>query len=111
MTNAAGWKAAGRVFPVLGACAECEDRPARYRHHWDGNPRNNVRNIVPLCHWCHARVHGWMEGLHDRKRARTHCYHGHEYTPENTYTDPRRGTRECRECRREAQRRWKARHA
>jgi hypothetical protein len=38
---------------------------------------------------------------------RTHCPHGHEYTPENTYwrTGKRTG-RECREC----HRRWGAEH-
>jgi len=30
--------------------------------------------------------------------GRTHCKHGHEYTPENTYRDTR--GRQCRECRR-----------
>lgn len=29
--------------------------------------------------------------------ARTHCNHGHEYTPENTYVRPH-GARLCREC-------------
>lgn len=29
---------------------------------------------------------------------RDHCKHGHEYTPENTYTDPSKGTVRCREC-------------
>src|SRR5437667_14972 len=29
--------------------------------------------------------------------AKTHCPHGHEYTPENTYTSA--GYRECRTCR------------
>ena len=29
----------------------------------------------------------------------THCIHGHEFTPENTYRAPGRG-RECRQCRR-----------
>lgn len=29
---------------------------------------------------------------------RTHCKNGHEYTPENTYTDPTKGTARCREC-------------
>ena len=26
------------------------------------------------------------------------CKHGHSYTPENTYTRPDRGTRQCRTC-------------
>lgn len=29
----------------------------------------------------------------------THCRQGHEYTPENTYRHPQRGTRSCRTCR------------
>lgn len=29
---------------------------------------------------------------------RTACINGHEYTPENTYVDPTRGTVRCREC-------------
>lgn len=33
---------------------------------------------------------------------KTHCKHGHEFTPENTYIFPSTGTRACREC----QRRW-----
>ncbi|MGP4087379.1 HNH endonuclease [Streptomyces sp. KR55] len=37
----------------------------------------------------------------ERARARrAHCRHGHEYTPENTYLDPR-GFRQCRACRSE----------
>lgn len=32
-------------------------------------------------------------------REKTHCVHGHEYTPENTYTPPN-GQRVCQTCRR-----------
>lgn len=31
----------------------------------------------------------------------THCVKGHEFTPENTYIRPDRGTRACRTCNRE----------
>ena len=31
-------------------------------------------------------------------RSKTHCPHGHEYTPENTYNSG--GRRHCRKCRR-----------
>lgn len=33
---------------------------------------------------------------------KTHCKHGHEFTPGNTYIHPKRGTRNCRTCIREA---------
>lgn len=39
---------------------------------------------------------------------KTHCINGHEFTPENTYRrkDRPRATRECRECRTNATRRF-----
>lgn len=40
-------------------------------------------------------------------RERTHCRHGHEYTPENTNT--RNGSRTCRACQRDRNRRNKYR--
>jgi len=33
--------------------------------------------------------------------AKTHCANGHEFTPKNTYVDPRTGWRQCRTCKRE----------
>lgn len=33
--------------------------------------------------------------------AKTHCKHGHEFTPENTYVYVKTGTRHCRACQRE----------
>ncbi len=37
---------------------------------------------------------------------KTHCINGHEFTPENTYRDPRHQQRYCRVCNADAQRRW-----
>jgi hypothetical protein len=45
-------------------------------------------------------------GINARK---THCVHGHEFTPENTYVT-RRGQRHCRECSRRRDRKAYWRH-
>ena len=37
--------------------------------------------------------------------AKTHCVHGHEFTPESTYVCPN-GWRQCRVCRAAANARW-----
>ncbi|MFD4992816.1 hypothetical protein ACFWH7_04335 [Cellulosimicrobium cellulans] len=42
-----------------------------------------------------------LEGA-DHQRAKTHCPHGHEYTPENTIVYPSDGRRRCLTCRRAA---------
>lgn len=47
-----------------------------------------------------------LENTRRGRGARTHCKRGHEYTPENTYIW--QGTRYCRACNRDAQRRLKA---
>lgn len=39
------------------------------------------------------------------KRFRSHCRHGHEFTPENTYIHPR-GHRECRQCKTDGMRKF-----
>lgn len=38
------------------------------------------------------------DGMAARRARQTHCRHGHEYTPENTYVYSN-GRRECRACR------------
>ena len=42
-----------------------------------------------------------------RQRARTHCYRGHEFTPDNTRITPQ-GWRRCRQCHNEKMRRLNA---
>jgi len=41
---------------------------------------------------------------HEKAQSRTHCSNGHAYTPENTHIRPD-GTRRCRQCKRESERR------
>lgn len=47
----------------------------------------------------------------EARRSQTHCIHGHPMTQENTYVDPKRGTRACRTCRAESTARRRARVA
>ncbi len=47
------------------------------------------------------------QGLGAINARKTHCKNGHEFTPENTRTAD--GRRSCRECAKEAQRRYRAR--
>lgn len=45
-------------------------------------------------------------GVSARNARKTHCDHGHEFTPANTYVN--RGQRLCRLCRRDASRKLRA---
>lgn len=42
---------------------------------------------------------------------KTHCIHGHDFTPENTIIDPKTGWRHCRQCTNEWQRARRSRIA
>jgi len=46
-----------------------------------------------------------------RAAVATHCIHGHPFTPDNTWVDPKRNTRHCRECNRRRWHEWNARRA
>ena len=49
----------------------------------------------------------WTEGCFPRKAKRTHCYRGHEFTPDNVYVDAKSQDRLCKICLAAKQRRWK----
>lgn len=56
-------------------------------HLYIGTIRENVRDMM-------------VRGRYVNPGAlKTHCKHGHEYTPENTYHDPASGRRQCVTCR------------
>ena len=72
--------------------------------------------IDHLCRVRHCINPAHMEPVTDTENKRrgaaaiTHCPHGHEYTPDNTYTHPSRGTRCCRRCAARMRLHWKRQH-
>jgi len=79
--------------------------------HLDGDPQNNrASNLAwgtPAENTADMYRHGRAvepPGAAER-RSQTHCVHGHEFTPENTYVHA--GKRHCRACGREKSRRWR----
>jgi len=76
------------------------DNPAcfRYDHLTIGTQADNMRDM-------HSKGRD-----RNGNQLKTHCKHGHEFTEENT-TRTRRGGRECKTCRGDIQRRYRAREA
>lgn len=71
----------------------------------------NPKHLRPVTHL--ENVQAGKAG--SEQAARNHCPQGHPYTPENTYVPPPRPSRKsrnriCRECSREAHKRWQKRN-
>lgn len=67
--------------------------------HGDGNRRNNLPENLRwgdvVDNVADSILHGTIARFNATK---THCPQGHEYTEENTYINPGRGSRACRIC-------------
>lgn len=67
----------------------CDNRPCvRPDHLIPGTHKDNTQDMLDR-----GRASGGRAGA-------THCIHGHEFTPENTYWEPRGWGRACKKCRR-----------
>lgn len=78
--------------------------PELETRHLDGDSSNNrVGNLV----YGTSTENSYDMVRHGRNHNanKTHCDHGHEFTPENTYTQTT-GTRGCRECHRRISREY-----
>lgn len=104
------------------------DQPDLCKHGHEYTPDNTITNHGRRsCRTCdRARKRDWQRkkraldrGLPipeptldppvlPRSGLRTHCPHGHEYTPGNTYIRPLTGSRACRVCRAESHRKHAA---
>ena len=70
MNNATGNMRARRIYAgPLGPCVLCS-KPARDRHHKDGDTFNNApTNVVGLCRRCHMLIDGRLRAFRERAMA------------------------------------------
>lgn len=91
----------------------------RFSYEYFVGPIPEGLHIDHLCRVRHCVNPAHLEAVTQRENLRrgigfpgensrkTHCDHGHEFTPENTYVYPSNGKRKCRTCHRAHQRaRW-----
>ena len=90
---------------------EAFDRPARKgeecRHWPDRDPTNNRLTNLQWGTRSENTLDKVAHGTHPQAK-KTHCPQGHEYTEENTYRW--QGGRSCRQCSRDASRRYEKSH-
>lgn len=86
-----GYRRTRAAYPIAGElCERCRKRPARLRHHVDGDVFNlSPANVQRLCYSCHSSVH----------QERDVCVHGHPMVDGNVYLNGK-GHRKCRACNR-----------
>lgn len=60
---------------------------------------DHICNNRLCCNPQHLRLVTRQHNAKLRSKRQTHCRHGHEYTPDNTYIEPQRGWRQCKTCR------------
>ena len=86
--------------PVHDACLTFAVRTGQQYGIWGGQPERIVRRLIAADRAGRPQARRVPAG--HPQASKTHCKHGHRFSPENTYYTPD-GHRRCRTCLREAQ--------
>jgi len=106
-----GWKGEGAgyyakhmwIAEQYGKATKCTKNPGHKakRFEWaniSGKYLRDITDYVQLCPSCHRIMDNKLNPPNYDHTRKTHCKHGHPFTQESTYIDPR-GFRNCKICR------------
>ena len=86
--------------PVRDDCLTFAVRTGQQYGIWGGQPQQIIRRLIAADRASRPQARRVPAG--HPQASKTHCKHGHRFSPENTYYTPD-GHRRCRTCLREAQ--------
>jgi hypothetical protein len=96
------WNKHGENNFVFSVLEECSVEMLFQREQYWIDLKKRDYNSMPMVRVITAEMRSKMNAkMAVIAAARTHCPHGHEYKPENTYLSKKDGTRICRACNRE----------
>ena len=98
------------IIKHYGNAKRCSIDPSHKakRYEWanvSGEYKRDISDYMELCPSCHRKMDHDRKAL-SRGNGKMVCKHGHPWTDENIYVDPR-GYRNCKQCRRKSAERWK----
>jgi hypothetical protein len=93
-----------QLCQVRGDCLAYAVRTGQFYGVWGGRRQQEVRRLIALDRQGRRVRKNGAPSRHFNA-SKTHCRHGHPFTPENTYYTPD-GRRRCRACLKAAYRAW-----